>query len=136
MKVFLSVLASLLLASPDVPVVSGAAVAPPVVVVLSTVNVPGVLAVARVFTLLLLTLEVTAVASVPFVVNMPYASGVSNSPDTPAVVGVLCCSICHLCCCWACCCCFFLGFPAVNRVSAVAASLLMLSSLPRIMCRN
>jgi hypothetical protein len=45
--VFPSVLASLLLASPDVPVVSCAAVAPPVAVVFSTVNL-GVPAVARV----------------------------------------------------------------------------------------
>jgi hypothetical protein len=56
MMLFLLVLASLLLASLDFSVVSCAAVAPPVVVVLSAVNVPGVLAVARVFTLLLLAL--------------------------------------------------------------------------------
>ncbi len=56
MMVFLSVLASLLLASPYVPVVSGAAVAPPLAVVLSAVNIPGVLAVAKVSTLLFITL--------------------------------------------------------------------------------
>ncbi len=51
------VLASLQLASPDVPVVSGAAVTRPVAVALSANNVPGVLAVARVSTLLFLALS-------------------------------------------------------------------------------
>ncbi len=46
----------MLLASPYVPDVSGAAVAPPLAVVLSANNVPGVFAVAIAFTLLLLTL--------------------------------------------------------------------------------
>jgi hypothetical protein len=54
--VFPLVLASLLLAYRDVPVVSAAAVTHHVAVVLSAHNVPGVLAVARVSTLLLLTL--------------------------------------------------------------------------------
>ncbi len=46
--VFPSVGASPLLASPNVPVVSCAAVAPPAALVLSAVNVHGVFAVARV----------------------------------------------------------------------------------------
>ncbi len=54
--VFPSILASLLLASPDVPVVYCAAVAPPVALVLSAVNVPEVLAVVRVSTLMSLML--------------------------------------------------------------------------------
>ncbi len=53
MMVFLSVLASLLLAYPDAPVVSDAAVSP---VVLSANNVPGVFAMARVSALLFQTL--------------------------------------------------------------------------------
>jgi hypothetical protein len=66
--VFPSVLASLLLASPDVAVVSCAAVAPPVAAVLSAVNVHGVLAVARVlYSGVPYVVGVTSVASMPSV---------------------------------------------------------------------
>jgi hypothetical protein len=83
--VFPSVLASLLLASPDVPVVSSAAVAPPVTV----------LAVARGLYHGVPDVVVTAVASVP--------TGFSTSSGTPAVVGIPCFSSCLLCCRQACC---------------------------------
>jgi hypothetical protein len=62
-----SVLAFLLLASPNVLIVSCAAVAPPISIVLAAENVPGVPADV---------VDVTTVASVPTVVNIPFATAV------------------------------------------------------------
>ncbi len=79
--VFPSVVASLLLASPDVPVVSSAAVAPPVTVLAVARGLyPGVPDVVGVI----------AVASGPTVF--------STCSGTPAVVGAPCFSSCLLCC--------------------------------------
>ncbi len=102
--VFLPVLTSLLLMSPDVPVVSCAAVCPSVALVLSSVNVPGLPAVARVYSGFLAAVDVTAFASVPVVVNILSAIGVSTGSNIPpAFVGVSCCSSCLLCCFQTCC---------------------------------
>ncbi len=113
-------LASLLLASLDFPVVS---CGPSVAVVLSDVNISEVPNVARVSALAsLLLFGVTPVAMVPIFLSVPSATSISNwfwrlalfsSPDVLVLLLglLLTCSYC---------CCFVSGVPDLDQVSAAA----------------
>ncbi len=99
--VFPQVLASSLLASPDVPVVSSAADGPSVAVALSAIPLSSCCGYS-VRSHVSAVVGVTTVSSILNVVNIPSATGVSTGSDITTVVGIPCYSSCLGCFCRAC----------------------------------